>query len=382
MNFLLAATETPSAWRQFWLGKTLNASPEATQTEWLYMFILWVNILSFAVVMALMLYFALKYRRSAQKTNYQVSAAHNTPLELAWSIIPLLVMIPIFWWGFRGYVGKLAAPADSEDIMVQAQKWAWSFTYRNGATPQPADGWEPVQITHDGVESPVFAVPAGRPVRLVMTSVDVLHAFYVPDFRTKIDVTPNRYTSMWFTPDPLDPVKDKDKATGKLQREHNVYCAEYCGDNHSDMMARMRVIPPAEYDALLAKWTEAPKDWSALRIGEFLYKSKCASCHSVDGKSGTGPTWKGVYGHEVELNNGQTVLADENYLRESILIPQAKIVKGFGPNMPSFQGQLKPRELNALVMYIKSLSDKETPEEKAAAQKTGAQIEAEEKNKK
>ena len=384
MNVLLAqaGSDGGTAWRQFWLGPTLNASPEATQTEFLYMFILWVNIISFVIVMGMMFYFIFKYRRAAQKTNYQVSIAHNTPLELAWSIIPLIVMVPIFWWGFKGYVGKLASPTDSEEIMVRGQKWQWTITYRTGATPQEtAPEWKLRAITKSGVLSPVFAVPAGRPVRFLMNSSDVIHAFFIPDFRTKIDVTPNRYTSMWFKPEPLVAGVDKKDENGRLYREHTVFCAEYCGENHSEMAAVLRVIPPEDYEALIRKWTEPPETLPLWKIGEILYNARCATCHSLDGKIGTGPTWKNMYGHEVELTDGRKVMVDENFIRESILIPGKTIVKGFGPNMPSFQGQLKPMEMDALVMFIKRQSDKASQADKDAGDKTPAQLKEEAKNK-
>lgn len=383
MNFLLAqAGAEGTAWRKFWLGKTLNASPEASHTEFLYMFILWVNIISFVIVMGMMFYFIFKYRRSAQKTNYQVSVAHNTPLELAWSIIPLIVMVPIFWWGFKGYIGKLASPSDSEEIMVRGYQWTWDITYRTGATPLPtADEWKQRAVTQSGDLNPVFAVPAGRPVRFIFNSSDVIHAFYIPDFRTKIDVTPNRYTSIWFQPEPLAPGKDKVDAQGHLYREHTVFCAEYCGNDHSEMAAVMRVIPSEDYDKLIRTWTEPPDSWTLVDIGRALFQSKCSSCHTIDGKPSTGPTWKDMYGHQVELNNGKTVPADEDYIRRSIITPGVEVVKGFQANMPSFQGQLKPAQIDALVLFIKSLSDHATPADKEAGQKTGAQLKEEAKPK-
>lgn len=349
-------------WSNFWLGKTLNASPEATSTEFLFMFVLWVNIISFAVVMGVMFYFVFKYRRGAQKTNYQVSVAHNTPLELAWSIIPLIVMVPIFWWGFKGYVGKLASPSDSEEIMIRGYQWSWDITYANGAVPLPtSEEWKPRALTLSGDTNPVFAVPAGRPVRFMMSSSDVIHAFYIPDFRTKMDVFPNRYTSMWFKPQEL---KD-----GETAREHRVFCAEYCGQDHSEMAAVIRVIPQKDYEELIRLWTEPPGDWTPRDIGKFIFQSKCSSCHTIDGKPSTGPTWKNLYMSKVELaSGGEPVTADENYIRESILVPSAKIHKGFQPQMPSFQGQIKPKQLDALILYIKSLSDKATDAEKAAAE--------------
>jgi cytochrome c oxidase subunit 2 len=358
MNTLTLAE---NSWRQFWLGRSLGASPEAAHTENLYMYILWVNIISFVVLMAIMGYYMLKYRRSNQAKNYQTSASHNTPLELAWSIIPLLVMVPIFWFGFTGYVGKLAAPTDAEEISIVGKRWNWDFVYRTGATPQATEGWEAKPLNESGLTVPVFAVPQGRPVKLVMNSLDVIHAFYIPDFRLKMDVQPNRQTSMWFVAPELG--------------EHKVFCAEYCGQDHSEMGAIMRVVPIAEYEQLLKTWTAPPGNINWIKIGEILANKKgCFSCHTIDGKNSTGPTWKDLYRHPVEFTDGSSLnaeQADANYIRESILVPGAKVVKGFANQMPSFQGQLKPDELFALIMYIKSLSpEKFTPEEKARGERT------------
>jgi cytochrome c oxidase subunit 2 len=361
-------TTGPDAWHRFWLGPSKAATPEAASTELIYMGILWVNIISFVLLMALMFYFVFKYHRSKQATNYQTSASHNTPLELAWSIIPLIVMVPMFWYGMKGYVNKLAAPSDSEEITIRGQKWQWFFTYRNGAEPQPtSDIWKPVAMTRSGAQNvPVFAVPAGRPVRLIMTSSDVIHSFYIPDFRMKMDVIPNRYTSMWFQADrpsgPFDPSKPVGPGN---EPGHRIYCAEYCGDLHSEMGAYMRVVPAEEYERLIRQWTDLPGTLDLMKAGEILRERKgCIACHSIDGTKGTGPTWKNIYKYEQPLSNGPTVTAeqaDENYIRESILNPGAKLVAGYPNNMPSYQGQLKPRELDILVMYIKALSDKAEP---------------------
>lgn len=344
-------TNSPDGWHGLWLGPSRGATSEALSTEALYMGILWVNIISFIIVMGLMFYFVFKYHRSKASTNYQVSASHNTPLELAWSIIPLLIMVPMFWYGVKGYVNKLAAPSDAEEINIRGQKWNWTIMYRNGAEPQPTEAiWEPTSVTSSGVKVITFAVPAGRPVKLIMTSSDVIHSFYIPDFRMKMDVIPNRYTSMWFQAD--------------KPGNHRVFCAEYCGDNHSEMAAYLRVVPADEYEKLLRKWTDLPGGMTLTSAGESLRTRKgCVACHSVDGSAGTGPTWKNIYKYEQPLSNGPTVTAeqaDENYIRESILNPGVKVVAGYANNMPSYQGQLSPLELDILVLYIKSLSDKAT----------------------
>jgi cytochrome c oxidase subunit 2 len=346
---------------------SIGASAQAGDTETLFMYILWVNLISFIALMGLLGWFILKYSRAKQATNYQVSPAHNTPMELAWSIIPLLIMIPIFYWGFTGYADKLCAPADSEEIFVAGQQWKWTFTYRNGAQPI-SDADHPIYLTQTRVAVPEFVVPKGRPVKLIMGSRDVIHALYIPDFRTKMDVIPNRYTSMWFLPEKL--TNERDPKTGQLMYPnepenppHKVFCAEYCGQDHSEMGGQLRIVTADEYEKIIQKWTDyAPTD-SLLKVGMIAYSRRgCSSCHTTDGKPSTGPTWKDLFGAHHEYTNGTSDTVTENTLRDDILYSQKRIlkdpVKGAYPaSMPIFAGQISPTELDALVLYIKSLSD-------------------------
>lgn len=345
----------------YWFGSA-GASQQAIETESLFMYILWVCIISFVLLMALMIWFAFKYHRSRQSENYQTSASHHTPLELAWSIIPLLVMVPIFYYGFTGYVDKLAAPSDAEIINIFGQKWNWRAVYRNGAEPRDL-----VQLTRTGYDVPEIIVPAGRPVKLIMTSEDVIHAFYIPDFRTKMDVIPNRYTSMWFLPE------DKPGA------EYKVFCAEYCGEKHSEMAAKIRVVPPAEFEATIQEWATGPDaKWTLAQYGEKLYSMKgCKACHSVNGTEGTGPTWKNHFGYTWTYTDGSSHMADEEWLTENILNSQKTIVKGFPTSMPIYQGQLKPLDVQALVLYIKTLSDKKDPAKVQAEEDAYAKLKEE-----
>jgi cytochrome c oxidase subunit 2 len=336
----------------YWFGSA-GASEQAKQTEALFMYILWVNIISFVLLMILIGWFVFKYRRSRERENYQVSVSHNTPLELAWSIIPLLVMVPIFYYGFTGYVSKLAAPSDAEVINIYGQKWNWRAVYKNGAESQ-----QQTQLTRTEYDVPQFVVPADRPVKLIMTSDDVIHAFYIPDFRTKMDVIPNRYTSMWFLPE------------NKPGTKYKVFCAEYCGEKHSEMAAEILVLPPAEYEKQITAWASGPgPEMTMLQWGQKLYKSKsCFTCHSIDGSNNTGPTWKNHFGYEHDYSDGSRHLADEQWLTENILNSQKYIVKGFPTSMPVYQGQLKPFDVQSLVLYLKTLSDKHTQADIDAAE--------------
>lgn len=338
---------------EFWF-KFVGASDQAIKTEWLFMYIMWVNIISFILLMVITGWFVFKYRRSRENQSYQVSASHNTPLELAWSIIPLLVMVPIFYYGFTGYVDKLAAPSDSEIINIVGQKWSWRASYRNGGEPR-----EFGRVTNVEYDVPEIFVPAGRPVKLVMTSDDVIHSFYIPDFRTKMDVIPNRYTSMWFLP-------EADKA-GQV---YKVFCAEYCGQNHSEMAALIRVLPPAEFERMIYERATGPDaKWTLAEWGRNLWKSKgCAGCHSVDGTDGTGPTWLNYFGNEHQYTDGSTHVADAKWISDNILNSQKYILKGRPSSMPNYQGLLKPMELKALVIFIQSLSDKKNQADIDAAE--------------
>jgi cytochrome c oxidase subunit 2 len=218
------------------------------------------------------------------------------------------------------------APRDALEVKVTGQKWFWTFDYKNGANS-----------LND------LYVPVGKTVKLLMSSQDVIHSFYVPDFRMKMDVLPNRYTIAWF--EALD--------TG----EYDIFCTEYCGKGHSEMLGKVKVLSEEDYLAWLEKSAvDIPEGVSLEEAGEQLYKSKaCATCHSIDGKPGVAPSFLGLYGSIENLTDGSKVQVDENYIRESILDPRAKVTLGFQPVMPTFQGVLKDRQIDALIAYIKSL---------------------------
>lgn len=299
------------------------ASTVAGQVDSLYYFIHWVSVFFFVLVVVLMTWFVIRYRRrSEQETTPDYT--HNTPLEILWSVIPLLILIIIFFWGFGVYMNLRVAPGNAINIYVTAQRWAWSFQYPNGTV------------------SNELVVPVNEPVRLTMSSRDLIHSFFIPQFRVKQDVLPNRYTNAWFE--------------AKTLGDYDLYCTEYCGTGHSQMLAKVKVVTPEEYQKWVLTGGIDPAKMSLPEYGAALYRQRqCVTCHSVDGSAKTGPTFKGVFGHPVKLANGQTVQADENYIRQSILVPSAQVVAGFGNVMPSYQGQLKERELNALVEYIKTL---------------------------
>jgi cytochrome c oxidase subunit 2 len=245
-------------------------------------------------------------------------------LELAWTLIPLGLAMGIFVWGASLYFSMGAAPAEAIDIYVVAKQWMWKF--------QHLEGQREVNELH---------VPAGRAVRLTLTSEDVIHSFYVPEFRVKADVLPGRYTTAWFN--------------ATRAGRYRLFCAEYCGTKHSGMAGWIIVMEPAEFQV----WLGGGAGQEPLAAtGQKLFGDRgCASCHRSDAE-GRGPVLDGLFGRAVTLATGEVVTADEGYIRESILNPGAKIVGGFQPIMPTFQGLLNEEQLLQLMEYIKSLGAK------------------------
>jgi cytochrome c oxidase subunit II len=294
----------------------------AQQVDNLYSFLLWISAISCAILIGGMIYFVLKYKR---RTNNDKTAyiTHNTFLEFLWSFIPLVLFLAVFGWGWHIYHQMRAMPENALEVHVMAKQWAWDFIYKSGKT--------------SGNE---MYVPVNTPVKLIMTSQDVIHSFYVPSMRIKQDVVPGRYTTLTFNSQKL----------GDFQ----VFCTEYCGAAHSAMLAKLHVVSQEDYEKWLQENDEA---LTLAQRGEKYFSSKgCVACHSVDGTTKVGPTWKGLWGKSEAMDNGINITVDENYVRESILQPNAKVVKGFAKGvMPAYQGQLSEIELSALIEYIKEL---------------------------
>ncbi len=302
-----------------------EASTVAPEVDFVFHLVFWISVFFFALIVGLLVFFVVRYR-AREGVEAEKTPVHNLGLELTWTGIPLVLALIIFFVGFRGYLNIVTPPADADEILVTAQKWSWQFTYPNGYTD--AD----------------LHVPVDRPIRLVMQSQDVIHSFYVPAFRVKRDVVPGRYNKAWF----------EATAPGTYQ----VFCAEYCGTGHSTMLAKVVVHPPGGYETWLAEASNFLKTMSPVDAGRKLFKARgCAQCHSIDGTVKTGPTFRGFFGRPVTLADGKTVIADEDYCRESMLDPHAKIVAGFEPVMPTFQGRLKDEEITCIIQYLKSLAD-------------------------
>ncbi|EMJ94888.1 cytochrome c oxidase, subunit II [Leptospira alstonii serovar Pingchang str. 80-412] len=318
----------------------VQASEVAKNVDNLYLFLLVSSLIFFVILIGGMTWFIFKYRRKtdADKTAY---ITHNTLAEFLWSFIPLVIMIVIFWWGWVIFADlrKVHDKGDIE-IHVTARQWQWTFKYANGVTVVSPNATEKLDTLF---QPNGIYVPVGKTIRLVMTSQDVLHSFFVPAFRNKMDVIPGRYTTLVFTP--------------TEKGDFVVYCTEFCGTSHSNMLSAIRVVDSETYD----KWYAAAGNVDLSKIppaelGKKLYAEKaCAGCHSLDGSRLVGPSYKGLFGSAREFEAGPGVNADENYIRKSILQPIAQVVKGYPPAMPSYQGQLSDDEINALIEYIKTL---------------------------
>ncbi len=301
-----------------------QASDYAREVDSIYMFITYFGIFFYSIIIIALGYFIHKYRRR-RKNEDTPDITHNTALEVIWTVIPSIPLVVMAFWGFNTYMQARVAPADSLEIKVIAKKWAWEFTYPNGMS--------------FGQE---MHVPAGRPVKLVMISQDVIHDFFLPDFRIKADIVPSRYTQLWFQADEPG--------------EHQVYCAEYCGRDHSNMLAKVVVDTEEQYQQWLEQKAEEAMNMPLPELGKLLYVNKgCNTCHSIDGTRIQGPSFKGIWGQTHQFSNAQPAVVDENYIRESLLQPTAKVRAGYEAIMPSFQGLLREREIQALAEYVKSL---------------------------
>ena len=292
----------------------------AFRVDALYFFLLAVAVFFSLLIAGLIVFYAVKYRRRSPGS-VGASIHGGMLLEVAWSVIPLLITMVIFVWGASVFFAMSHPPDETLNIYVVGKQWMWKF--------QHLDGQREINELH---------VPVGRAVKLIMTSEDVIHDVFVPAFRVKADVLPGRYTQIWF------------QAT-KPGRYH-LFCAEYCGTRHSGMIGEVVVMEPSEYQTWLSGG--APEG-SLAAAGEKLFQDlACVTCHRAD-VQGRGPMLQGLFGKSVQLQNGETVVADEAYIRESILRPSAKITAGYQPIMPTFQGLISEEQLLELIEYVKSL---------------------------
>jgi len=342
-----------------------QVSTIAPSVDRLYSFLFVISLISFVGTIGALIYFIVRYRRSINHPDKTPYIEGHPMLETAVMVGFFIITMIFFYWGWVDYKKIRKSPPNALEVNVMGRQWAWEFEYTNGR-----------KMLNEVV------VPKGQNVKFIMGSSDVLHSFFIPEFRVKQDVVPGTYEYLWFNA----------TQTGEFQ----VYCAEYCGTSHSGMLAKLKVVEPEQYrkwqkmwewekqlglsptsEATAAEKGTAPSPTglssaatapagtkpaettamaSPVERGQKLFKEKgCNACHTVTGEKLVGPSLKGIFGHEIELEGGQKVLVDENYIRETIVDPNRKIVKGYQPLMPTFKGTLSDDEINSLVAYIKSL---------------------------
>jgi cytochrome c oxidase subunit 2 len=312
----------PLAWMQIPFAPE-QASSFAAEVDALYLFLVALTVFFTVAIAGCELVFAIKYRRrSAAEVPPEIEGSRT--LEIIWIVVPFIIVMILFFWSSSIYFKLYRAPKEALEIFITGKQWMWRA--------QHPDGQREINELH---------LPLGRRVKLTMTSEDVLHAYYIPAFRTKADVVPGRYTTIWFE-------------TTKTGTFH-LFCAEYCGNQHSGMIGKVVVQEPAEYQAWLSG---GATEGSPAVAGQKLFASlACNTCHRGDAQA-RGPALEGLFGTTVKLSSGEAVTADESYIRESILNPRAKVAAGYDPIMPTFQGQVSEEQILQLIAYIKSIGPK------------------------
>ncbi|HKB55583.1 MAG TPA: cytochrome c oxidase subunit II [Ramlibacter sp.] len=294
------------------------ASTIAPRTDHLFTFMVLLCGFVALGVFVMMVFFAVRYREGSQVSRGNIG--RHRGVEITWILVPLVIFMGIFAWTAFGFVQLYRPPDDALPVYLVAKQWMWKLQHRNGRR-----------------EINELHVPLGQPVHLLMTSQDAIHSFFVPAFRLKQDVVPGRYTSLWFTATRLG--------------EFQLFCAEYCGTDHSRMLGRIVVMPPAQY----AQWlSSGPAHPSLAQYGFVRFRQLgCSGCHSPQ-STVHAPLLDGLLGRTVHLQDGRTIVADETYVRDSILLPKKDLVAGYAPIMPSFAGQASEEDIQALIAYLRS----------------------------
>lgn len=319
------------------------ASSFAGDVDLLYWFLTIVSVIFTVGIAVALLYLGIRYRRKSEDEPAPEEIHGSNLLEIVWSVIPLILAFVMFFWGAHLFLKMRTAPADAMEILVTGKQWMWKLQHPNGKRE--------INNLH---------VPLGQPIKCTMTSEDVIHSLYFPEFRVKQDVLPGRYTQLWFTPTKIG--------------TYHLFCAEFCGTEHSRMGGKVYVMTPSDYEI----WLEGGADasLSPVEAGEQLFTSLgCVTCHH-DGKNSQGPHLAGVFGSMQPLDSGEEILADENYIKDSLINPQGRIVRGYPKVMPSFKGMITDAQITQIIAYLKSISgteeedsatDEETPESPESA---------------
>ena len=311
------------------------AAEQGTDTDWLMDLINIVTVIFTVIVLAALIYFAIRYRQRGDTPREGKGTSHSTTLEITWTLIPTMIVLVIFSYGFKGYLNQQIAPPNAIQIDVRGYRWAWAFSYPDAA---------------GGIDS-VLYVPLNEAVELTMNSDDVIHSLYIPAFRAKKDVVPGRYNKMWFRPTELG--------------TYELFCSEYCGTSHSRMGTKVVVLSYEDWEAKMDEIadpytrinykTGEKEEVPFAEVGMQYHQNLCVSCHSVDGSVGTGPSWLGIYG-QPRAGSTQGVV-NEEYIAESIWYPGRYLVEGWGNAMPAFASTLSEKDLKAIAAYIATLSD-------------------------
>lgn len=316
-----------------WLFSVMPAgvSEHAAALDTLYWFLIITCGILFLMIVVPMIMISSRYRRRTPEQRAISQKDHNFWLESAWTFLPFIYLTVLFVWGFNQFLDMHVSPNDAKEMRVVGQKWQWSFDY-------PLE-----EISVAGAGAEVY-VPVDVPVKLIMSSQDVIHSLYIPNLRIKQDVVPGSYSTLWFQANKIG--------------TYPILCAEYCGDLHSQMLAKLIVVSADAYATWIDEQKAADQDMPLPELGKKLYtKLGCVACHSVDGSPKLAPTFKGVYGKKEELTDGTFVTVNDDYIRQSILMPQKQVTKGYAPIMPTFQGRVSERDLLGLIAFIKSLGN-------------------------
>jgi len=339
------------------LGLPEQGSTVAPAYDQLWLFLLLMSAFFTILIMGLLIAFVIKHRQRSRSDRAAVSkgVTHSTPLELTWIVVPTVIVIALFVFGFKIFLDMNQAPANATEIIVKARQWDWNFVYPDGQTTSK------------------LHVPADKPIKVQLQSQDVIHSFFVPAFRVKKDAVPGRYNKAWFEATwqsdartqrlgEVEPTMAENEEVNDLAvAVHPLYCAEYCGRSHSQMLSEVVVHKTTEG---FKKWKEAaggpPAGMSPVEVGKRVWNNQCKTCHMVGGVGGNqGPPWDDLYGREEQLAGGGSVVVDDEYIRESILYPNREITAGYenAGAMPSFKGLLTEWQIDSLIAYMQSISD-------------------------
>ncbi len=304
------------------------ASDYADEWQNLWGYLIGVSVFFTVAICAVIVFFAIKYRRRSDADRPEATKDGKL-LEILGSVIPFVLVMIMFFWGAKLYFDARMPPKDAIEILVTGKQWMWKMQHPNGKRE--------INDLH---------VPVGVPIRLTMTSEDVIHSFYLPDFRKKMDVVPGKYTQMWFHP--------------REEGQYHLFCAEYCGSEHALMVGRLHVVSPAKYEEFLSSggrgaMAEAAASDDPVVAGKAVWEANCVVCHS--GPGGIGPNIHKAFGTMRELETGESILMDEAYVRNSIINPNDDIAKGYPAAMTSFKGQLSSTQINQVIAYLKSVSE-------------------------